>query len=126
MSMKTKTTRRWQAVALAALVIAGSVAVPQAADAATARSVSKTCSSWSQPACTLTVKAKNEVWFRVATDSGDPRVSYTVRTAGGRLLCSGKVTTNHGNARCWFGTYTGTVKITTTKPSSVLKIFASY
>lgn len=124
--MNTKTKNRWQAVALAALVIAGSVAVPQAADAATARSVSKSCTLWSQSHCTLTVKAKNEVWFRVTTNSHDPRVSYTVKTTGGRLLCRGSVTTNRGNARCWFGTYTGTVKITTTKPSSVLKIYASY
>lgn len=122
---KTKTSR-WQALVLAALVLmSGSIAMPQAADAATVKSSSKECRS-SAATCILKVKARNDVYFRVAATS-DGTSRYTVRTPGGRLLCRGTITLNHGNRSCWFGTYTGPVAITVSKEwSTFIRIHASY
>lgn len=110
MSMKTK-KNRWAAIALAALVVAGgTVAAPQAASAYTQTA---TCAKWfSTDQCATYVNAKKSVKFRLSTDSNQGSHRYTVRTPGGRLLCKGDIAPNAGSRSCWFGTYTGRVKIT--------------
>lgn len=117
---KTDTTKakksRWAALALAALVVAGgTVAVPQAADAAT---LTSTCSKWfSQSDCSIWVNAKNDVRFK----------RYTVRAPSGRLLCKGNIMPNQGTANCWMGTYSGRTKITVQDKWGVVeKLVATY
>lgn len=111
MSMKTDKKNRWAALALAALVVAGGVvAAPQAASASTQTS---TCAKWSSTdQCAMYVNAKHDVRFKLTTDRNDGAHRYTVRTPGGRLLCKGSIAPNAGSVNCWFGTYTGRVKIT--------------
>ncbi|MFJ2367737.1 hypothetical protein [Microbacterium sp. NPDC087665] len=124
--MTKKKTSRWQALMLAGLVLAGgAVAVPNAATAAPVKSSSQMCST-SVKSCSHTVRAKNEVWFRVVSPGASPTLSYTVKTISGRVLCRGTITPNHGNRSCWFGTYTGSVTIKTTKHTTWLKIYATY
>lgn len=102
---------RWAALALAALVMAGgTVAVPQAASAAT-----KTCGGDSY-SCSTTVSAKSKITIRVIDTSYNKKSkSYTVKTAGGTTMCSGKITVNGGSKACYLGGYKGKVKITVSK-----------
>lgn len=125
MATNTRNTQRWQGLALAALIVAGTITGQQAAHAATVKSSSVECRAVGA-SCTLTVNARNDVHFRVASHwYGTSR--YTVKTSGGRLLCGGTIDLNRGNRACWFGTYTGPVKITVSKSSlSFLRIYASY
>lgn len=133
MSMLTNSTKestkkkgRWQAALIAGLVLVGSVAVPQAAGAA---STTESCSSYFTPGdCAVWVNAKNDVEFRISSTAPRGAHRYTVRTPGGRLLCSGTITPNQNFSRnCWFGTYTGKVKITIQKKHGApIKIHATY
>ena len=110
MSMKTK-KNRWAAIALAALVVAGgTLAVPQAASAAT-----KTCGDDSY-SCSATVQAKSKITIRaIDTTYAKKSKSYTVKTPGGTTMCSGKITVNGGSKACYLGGYKGKVKITVAK-----------
>lgn len=126
MTTNTKNTHRWQGLALAALVLAaGTISAPQTAHATTVHSTSTECRAVGG-SCTLTVNARNDVHFRLESHwSGTS--NYTVKTAGGRLLCRGSMSLNYGNRGCWFGTYTGRVKITVSKGHlSFIRIYASY
>ncbi len=110
MSMKTK-KNRWAAIVVAALAIAGgTVAVPQAASAATI-----TC-GWDGYGCTLITSASGTVSFR-AYDSWGTKYSsrYTVRTKSGSLICSGSLTVNGGWKTCSLFGYKGEVQIRVTK-----------
>jgi hypothetical protein len=102
---------RWAALALAALVVAGgSVAVPQAASAAT-----KTCGADGY-SCSTTVSAKSKITIRaIDTSNRTKSKSYTVKTLGGTTMCSGKITVNGGSKACYLGGYKGKVKITVSK-----------
>lgn len=119
MSMTTTTkprARRWQALALAALVLAsGSVATPLAANAATVSTVlgSTYCRGlYDPPACSLTVSVKKSVSFTVSSSYPRGEHRYKVR-AGGRVVCSGKLVPNHGIHKCSLGAhFTGRVRIT--------------
>ena len=86
---KTKTKRgRWQAVLLAGLMIAGSVAVPQAADAATGH---KSCPG--SRTCLVAINATEPVLTIIAVGEYDLTHNYTVRAANGELLCRGRIQT---------------------------------
>lgn len=119
-----KKTGRWQAALLAGLVLAGSVAVPQAADAATTKST--TCSKWySSSDCAVWVTPKKYLSFRIATDS-DKTHRFTVRAASGRLLSNGMLRSG-GSTAVYLAGYTGKVKITIQDRWGVQeKIIASY
>lgn len=121
MSMKTKTTRLWQAVALAALVLAGSVAVPQAADAAT-KQVS--CMSVKGGACKLTTKANGVIHFRVMAQTSKS-MPFNVKTSSGKTLCSGQVKPQ-GQLRICSFRYSGTVKITFNAPMASFPTITAY
>jgi hypothetical protein len=117
---------RWAALALTALVIAGgSVAMPQAASAAT---LTSTCSKWASSSdCSIWVKASNDVRFKLTTDSNHGAHRYTVRAPSGRLLCNGTIAPNQGTVKCWLGSYTGRTKITVQDKWGVAeKIVATY
>lgn len=121
MSMKTK-KNRWAAIALAALVVAGgTVAVPQAASAAT-----KTC-GWDGYSCTMTTSDSGSITFRAYDSWGNTySTRYTVKTGGGRTLCSGKITVNGGSKTCSLSGHSGTVRITVSKEwSKNLRIVTS-
>lgn len=122
---KTKTTKkgRWQAALIAGLVLAGSVAVPQAADAATK---STTCSKWQSTSdCAVWVTPKKYLSFRIATDS-DKTHRFTVRAASGRLLSNGMLRSGE-RTEVYLAGYTGKVKITIQDRWGVQeKIIASY
>lgn len=113
---KTDTTKakksRWAALALAALVLAGgTVAVPQAASAAT-----KTCGVDSS-ICSTTVQSKYKLSIRVVDTSYRKHTQrYTVTSAGGTKMCSGTITVNGASKACYLGGYKGKVKVTVTKP----------
>lgn len=111
MSMTTKKKNRWAALALAALVVAGgTVAVPQAASAAT-----RTCGGDAY-SCSTTVQAKGKITIRaIDTTYRTKSKSYTVKTLGGTTMCSGKITVNGGSKACYLGGYKGKVKITVSK-----------
>lgn len=126
MTTNTKNAQRWQGFALAALVLAaGTITGPQAAQATTVKSTSTECRAVGD-SCTPTVNARNDVHFRLKSHwSGTS--NYTVKTWGGRLLCKGSMSLNYGNRECWFGTYSGPVKITVSKGHlSFIRIYASY
>lgn len=120
MSMKTNRKTRWAGLALGALLVAGGVvAVPQAASAYTQTAA---CAKYfSMDQCAMYVNAKKEVAFRVDVDSNRGSHRYTVRTPGGRLLCKGDIAPNRGTVNCWFGSYTGRVKITVENKWGVLE-----
>lgn len=115
MSMTTMTKNntakkkgRWQAVLLAGLVLVGSVAVPQAADAATK---STTCSKWySSSDCAVWVTPKGHLNVLIKTDS-DKTHRFTVRAANGRLLSNGMLQSGE-RTQVYLAGYTGKVKIT--------------
>ena len=116
MSMMTNTKKknRWQAVALVALVLAGSVAVPQAADAATKKQVN--CTSYQASACKVTTKANGVIRFRVVADiERSKTMPYTVKTSSGRLLCSGKIGSRQTRT-CSFN-YSGKVTVRVNAPA---------
>lgn len=111
MSMKTEKKNRWAALALAALVVAGgTVAVPQAASAAT-----RTCGGDGY-SCSTTVQSKSRIDIRaIDTTYRTKSKSYTVKTLGGTTMCSGKITVNGGSKACYLGGNRGKVKITVAK-----------
>ncbi|UPL13896.1 hypothetical protein [Microbacterium galbinum] len=105
---KKKRKGRWQAVLLAGLMIAGSVAVPQAADAAWGHKScpgSRVCivaMNTTRPVLTIATRGKYEIAHK-----------YTVRTAGGKLLCSGRTATYWEKyPRCNLKGYIGRVRVT--------------
>lgn len=114
MSMMTNTKKnRWQAVALAALVLAGSVAVPQAADAATKKQVN--CTSYQAGTCKVTTKANGVIHFRVTTNANRTSMPFTVKTSSGRTLCSGKAAS--GQLRICSFNYSGKVTVSVKAPA---------
>lgn len=113
MMTNTKTKNRWQAVALAALVMAGSVAVPQAADAAAKKQVN--CTSYQAGTCKVTTKANGVIHFRVTANAMGKSMPFTVKTSSGRTLCSGKAAS--GQLRICSFTYSGKVTVAVTAPA---------
>lgn len=104
---KTKTKRgRWQAVLLG-LMIAGSVVVPQAADAAGAH---KSCPG--SRTCIVAMNPTKPYLNIMARGKYEISHNYTVRTAGGKLLCSGRTSTTFEIPRCYLGRYWGRVRVT--------------
>ena len=132
MSMSTmgkKKMNRWQAALLAGLVVAGGVvAVPQAASAATVTTTSTVCTSYAS-SCAKTKTARHGLIVFEADEQGFRKVnrSYTVKTTGGRTLCSGTITVNSGNPRqCKTGSYRGNVKLSIRKQEDhSMKIYAT-
>jgi hypothetical protein len=113
MSMKTK-KNRLAALALAALVVAGgTVAVPQAANAAVSY---KTC-GYDGYSCSTTVTAKQStVSFRVmGSHMATSSQRFTMSTASGNVFCSGTITVNGAGKTCSLFGYKGKVKITVSK-----------
>ncbi|MFJ2367736.1 hypothetical protein [Microbacterium sp. NPDC087665] len=106
--MVTKKTHHWQALTLAALVLAGgTAAVPQPAEAAT---TSTTC-AYSWGTCQVKIKIGGFVHFRVkAVTAPGTKISWTVQASNGRRLCSG--TMSPGSSRMCSFNYSGTVTIT--------------
>jgi hypothetical protein len=119
----TKKKGRWQAALLAGLVLAGSVAVPQAADAATK---STTCSKWqSSSDCAVWVTPKGHLNFSIKTDSNQTH-RFTVRAPSGKLLSSGMLRSGE-RTEVYLAGHTGKVKITIQDRWGVQeKIVASY
>lgn len=107
-TMTKKKTSRWQALMLAALLLAGgTAAVPQLAEAAT---TSTTC-AYSWGTCQLKIKVGGFVHFRVkAVTAPGTKISWTVQASNGRRLCSGTMTA--GSSRMCSFKYSGTVTIT--------------
>jgi hypothetical protein len=110
MSNTTKSNtkkRHWQALTVAALILAGSVVAPEAAQASTSRTCWNT--SWNGT-CQLTTKVSNEVRFTYSgTGPWGTQFRYSVKTTGGRTLCQG--TTASGSYRYCYTAYTGNVTI---------------
>ncbi|MGN7966334.1 hypothetical protein ACTJKK_09670 [Microbacterium sp. 22179] len=107
---KTQTKKRkgrWQAVLLAGLMIAGSVAVPQAANAAWAK---KSCPG--SRVCIVAINATKPVVGIMTSGKYYISHNYTVRTAGGKLLCRGRVATNTVGPICNLDGYRGRVRVT--------------
>jgi hypothetical protein len=114
MSNKKKSTKsRWAAVMLAGLVVAGSVAVPQAASAA---ETYKTCGGDGY-SCSTTVNAKQKtISFKVVdTRRSANAQKFTVKTASGSTICSGTVTVNGSGKTCSLFGYKGKVTVTVAK-----------
>ncbi|MBQ3358396.1 MAG: hypothetical protein IJG47_05790 [Microbacterium sp.] len=91
---KTQTKKRkgrWQAVLLAGLMIAGSVAVPQAADAAWGH---KSCPG--SRVCIVAMTASKPVLTIRARGKYYLTHNYTVRAADGELICRGRLQTAWG------------------------------
>ena len=111
-------TRRWQAVVLTALVLAGgSIALPQAADAAVQHQGSTPCKI-SASTCSATGKLRTSIGFQYLS-LAKGKAQYTVKTPQGRTLCSGKVSPNKLTI-CRNLSYVGPVKITLKKSTSLL------
>lgn len=114
---------RWSALALATLVVAGTIAMPQAATAASKTQVN--CGSASSTTCQLTKKANGAIHFRVTANI--PRTKampYTVKTSSGRTLCSG--TTKTGSLKICSFRYSGTVKVTVKTPYMAFPSITAY
>lgn len=86
--------RRWQALILAGMVlVGGSVAVPQAADAAPMSTRSQTCGMSSND-CVVTIKmtktgaSARSLYFKT---TGFGNHDYALRTSSGKRLCSGRI-----------------------------------
>ncbi len=118
-----KKTGRWQAALLAGLVLAGSVAVPQAATAA--NKTQAHCGSASSTTCQLTTKANGAIHFRVTANvSRTKAMPYTVKTSSGRTLCSG--TTKTGSLKICSFRYSGTVKVSVKTPYMAFPSITAY
>ncbi|MGN7966336.1 hypothetical protein ACTJKK_09680 [Microbacterium sp. 22179] len=121
MSMLTNNTRettkkkgRWQAILLAGLVLAGSVAVPQAANAVT---TTQGC-YFGPTSCSVKVKTSQHRILLTTTSYGiNTEARYTVRTNGGKLLCKGTIKHGGSTKGCYFPNYDGAVKVTISKPA---------
>lgn len=106
MSTITQKKNRWQALALAALVLAGAtLATPQAAEAAGGAF----CDDGRQT-CQTTTMAKKSVRFSVSASlPQSSKLRYTVTSLNGATLCSGY--TKVGSIRTCSFQYYGKVRI---------------
>lgn len=125
MSLKTRKTPRWQALALAALVLAGgSIAVPQAASAA---ANSTTCTTvWFTGSCQVKIKAPyGVVQFRAtATVPRGAKMAWNMKTASGKTLCKGTMTS--GSWRSCSFSYRGTVTVKVSTGLSSLATISAF
>jgi hypothetical protein len=126
MSNKKKSTKsRWAAVMLAGLVVAGSVAVPQAASAAESY---KTCGGDGY-SCSTTVDAKQRtVSFKaIDTRRSANAQKFTLKMANGSTICSGTLTVNGSGKTCSLFGYKGKVTLTVAKGwSTGMQVKVSY
>ncbi|MFK0403092.1 hypothetical protein ACIQTT_12230 [Microbacterium sp. NPDC090225] len=101
-----KKAGRWQALALAALLLAGgSIAVPQAADAAGG----SFCNDGKR-ACQTTTMAKKSVKFRISAPlPAGSKLRFSVTSLNGAALCSGYAKV--GSTRTCSFQYYGKVRI---------------
>lgn len=120
-----KKTSRWQALALVALLlVGGSVAVPQAADAASTKT--KSCGFW-DTRCSLTLSVSRTAHpqrvLKVSVPAGgliSARVPFVVEDdARGNILCRGNIELRKGTATCKFSYFPSRVRITITKPWAI-------
>lgn len=117
--------RRWHALALAALVLAGgSLAVPQTADAAAAKQ--HTCNYRYTATCVLTTKVSGVIHFRVkARVPHGKSLRYAVTASGGKTLCSGRIKADDSLRMCFFS-YSGTVRVAVTAPAMTSPRITAY
>jgi len=123
---KTKKRGRWQAVLLAGLMIAGTAAVPQAADAATGH---KSCPG--SRTCLVAINMTKPTLYIIAVGKYDLTHNYTVRTADGELLCRGRIQTKFAAppTKCRLDGYVGRVRVTVAQgwhPNFALSLSDSY
>lgn len=102
--------RRWQALAIAALIVSsGVVAVPQSASAGDTTTYCR--GLYDPPPCTTTVDSYSNVRIIMKSVHSLGQHRYTVRQPGGKLLRRGTIVPNRNAVFCYFGKYRGRVKV---------------
>lgn len=116
-----KKVSRWQALALAALVLTGgSIAVPQAADAATAKTKTTYCyigTSVCKQRVAMKYKGSATRTLIISTSSNFILPPYNYRVVDldrGKVLCKGK-TSNFSAAKCRISDRSTTLSIEVTQ-----------